>query len=237
MNSTIIQAALWLLCALVAVGIYYCLRPRRHVAQVEQGAGATFCPNCGKQIVSGTQFCGACGNRISETNQTGTEPVSAVVPKRRIGALRLIGGVCGVVLIIVFGSAALFVSAGTSTSKIWTEANTQLAAAADAASSTGTAPQPDSGSAAGPDSATSLQRLLPPEAQVIEAKHLDTIPGHARSIVLWMLHPERVLSAGSCADSVYGDHWFGPTRLSLIDLAAMTIINTTWIMHQELRRC
>lgn len=160
MNSTIIQAALWLLSVLAAVGTYYCFRPRRRVARVEERAGATFCPNCGKQIVLGSQFCAACGNRTSDTSQTGTQSVSAVAPKRRVGALRLIGGVCGVLLFILFGSAALFVSSGPSTSKIWTDTNAQLAAAA--ASSTGTAPHSDSGTAAaatGLDSERYLSRL------------------------------------------------------------------------------
>jgi len=83
---------------------------------------------------------------------------------------------------------------------------------------------------------TSLQRLLPPEAQVIERRDLGTISGKTRSLVLWMLHPERVVRQGPivCADSILGDHWYGPTRLSLIDLAKTRIINTIEIREPSI---
>jgi len=52
-----------------------------------------------------------------------------------------------------------------------------------------------------------------------------------------MLHPNRVLrqdrgefaagqTTGGCSDWIYGDHWFGPTRLSLLDLTNKRVINT-----------
>jgi hypothetical protein len=43
-----------------------------------------------------------------------------------------------------------------------------------------------------------------------------------------MLYPKKVFRQDefSCSDGVYGDHWYGPTRLSLIDLARMRIMNT-----------
>jgi len=43
-----------------------------------------------------------------------------------------------------------------------------------------------------------------------------------------MLHPKKVMSQhdGSCQDSVYGDHWLGPARLSLIDHRSKAAINT-----------
>ena len=63
---------------------------------------------------------------------------------------------------------------------------------------------------------------LPPDAMVIETADL----GAARRLVLWMLRPDKVLSNGTCADSVYGDHWYVPIRLSLIDLVNEKIINT-----------
>jgi hypothetical protein len=48
-----------------------------------------------------------------------------------------------------------------------------------------------------------------------------------------MLHPERVIREGTCADSVLGDHWYGPTRLSLIDRAKTRIINTIEIRRRD----
>ena len=73
-----------------------------------------------------------------------------------------------------------------------------------------------------------IQRLLPPDATIIETANLNAGPGKARVLVLWMEHPERVVrqDAGGCADDVYGDYWIGPTRLSLFDLAKSTLVNT-----------
>jgi hypothetical protein len=45
-----------------------------------------------------------------------------------------------------------------------------------------------------------------------------------------MEHPERVVlrddPGSTCVRQVYGDHWAGPTRLSLVDLAKSTLVNT-----------
>ena len=73
-----------------------------------------------------------------------------------------------------------------------------------------------------------LQKLLPPDAKVIETANLKLGPGKSRALILWMRHPERVVrqDAGYCGDDVYGDYWLGPTRLSLVDLAKSTLVNT-----------
>jgi hypothetical protein len=72
--------------------------------------------------------------------------------------------------------------------------------------------------------------LLPPEAKVIETADVNVGGSTDRGLVLWMLHPKRVVRQevgdGGCADWVYGDHWYGPARLSLLDLAKRRLINT-----------
>lgn len=72
--------------------------------------------------------------------------------------------------------------------------------------------------------------LLPSEAKVIEASDLKVSATTQRVLVLWMLHPTRVVRRESgdlgCADWVYGDHWYGPTRLSLFDSTNKRLINT-----------
>jgi hypothetical protein len=76
-----------------------------------------------------------------------------------------------------------------------------------------------------------IQGLLPTEAKVVETADVDTGQGSARVLVLWMLHPKRVIRQGlpGCSESVYGDHWYGPTRLSLVDSANQRLMNTVEI--------
>lgn len=74
-----------------------------------------------------------------------------------------------------------------------------------------------------------IQRLLPPEARIIETAELKTSKGQPRCLVLWMLHPRKVKRGTAdltCSDDVYGDHWYGPTRLSLLDAGRKSLINT-----------
>ncbi len=84
---------------------------------------------------------------------------------------------------------------------------------------------------------TWVSTLLPPGAQIIETADVSTRGGTDRRLVLWMVHPHRILrqdrgefatghTTGGCSDWIYGDHWFGPTRLSLLDLTGKRIINT-----------
>lgn len=81
---------------------------------------------------------------------------------------------------------------------------------------------------------TWISGLLPPEAKVIETAEVNTPKKTDRALVLWMLHPKRLVrkEAGDfgCADWVYGDHWYGPTRLSLVDLVKKRLINTVEIL-------
>ena len=72
-----------------------------------------------------------------------------------------------------------------------------------------------------------LQKLLPPDARIIEVANLAVAGHRPRALVLWMRNPKRVVRQGSmyCGDYVYGDYWTGPTRLSLIDSALPKLIN------------
>ena len=77
-----------------------------------------------------------------------------------------------------------------------------------------------------------VQNLLPPDAMIIETADLSAAVGKPRELVLWMQSPEKILrdidhpGESYCGDSVYGDHWYGPTRLSLIDSGKHEILNT-----------
>jgi hypothetical protein len=72
--------------------------------------------------------------------------------------------------------------------------------------------------------------LLPSEAKVIEIADLKVGGRNSRGLVLWMLHATKVVRQESgglgCADWVYGDHWYGPARLSLFDATNKKLINT-----------
>jgi hypothetical protein len=80
---------------------------------------------------------------------------------------------------------------------------------------------------------TWIAGLLPPEAKVIETADVKVGRSADRSLILWMLHPKRVVRQESgglgCADWVYGDHWHGASRLSLLDMTNKRLINTVEI--------
>ena len=67
---------------------------------------------------------------------------------------------------------------------------------------------------------------------MIETADLSAAAGKPRELVLWMERPEKILrnvdhpGESYCGDSVYGDHWYGPTRLSLVDVEKLEILNT-----------
>jgi hypothetical protein len=95
--------------------------------------------------------------------------------------------------------------------------------------------------------AGSLQALLPTGAEIIETADLTAIARKPRTIVLWMLYPQRNLDdkanknqeGGYCSDIIHGDFgkfWRGPTRLSLIDLREMKLINTIEV-HEGCDTC
>jgi hypothetical protein len=77
-----------------------------------------------------------------------------------------------------------------------------------------------------------VQNLFSPDAMIIETADLSADAGKPRELVLWMQGPEKILreidhpGESYCGDSVYGDHWYGPTRLSLIDSGKHKILNT-----------
>ena len=77
-----------------------------------------------------------------------------------------------------------------------------------------------------------IENLLPPDARMIETADLSAAVGKPRKLVLWMQRPEKILrelyhpGESYCGDSVYGDHWYGPTRLSLIDAEKHQVLNT-----------
>jgi hypothetical protein len=77
-----------------------------------------------------------------------------------------------------------------------------------------------------------IRNLLPPDAMIIETADLSAAAGKPRQLVLWMQNPEKTLRSIDhpgetyCGDSVYGDHWYGPTRLSLVDAAKQVVLNT-----------
>jgi hypothetical protein len=80
-----------------------------------------------------------------------------------------------------------------------------------------------------------IGKLLPPDARVIETADLTATPGKPRTLVLWMRSPSKVLRLSNkeyyCADSVDGDHWMGPTRLSLVNSAEIELLNTIEIKN------
>lgn len=80
-----------------------------------------------------------------------------------------------------------------------------------------------------------IAELLPSGARIIETARVPVHAAKARVLVLWMKAPRRVMSSwDSAADLVYGDHWFGPAFLSLIDPSAARLLNTVTIHgHQE----
>lgn len=76
-------------------------------------------------------------------------------------------------------------------------------------------------------------RGLPPDAVIVEKQKL---PVANRTLVLWMLNPKKNPSdniAGEpipCPDQTRGSHYSGPTRVSLLNSATETIINTVKIV-------
>jgi hypothetical protein len=81
-----------------------------------------------------------------------------------------------------------------------------------------------------------MQRLLPPDAKIIETANLNLRPAKARALVLWTRKPKRVEwrdEGYSCLQQVYGDHWLGPTRLSLVDLEKEALVNTVDVRSSD----
>jgi hypothetical protein len=75
-----------------------------------------------------------------------------------------------------------------------------------------------------------VAELLPSDARIIEAANVPLHAAKARVLVLWMSAPKPVNSTwDSAPDNLYGDHWYGPTFLSLIDPSSAKLISTVRI--------
>ena len=85
------------------------------------------------------------------------------------------------------------------------------------------------------DRTRSIPNLLPPDAKIIETATVNAGNGDSRTLALWMLRPKKVVRQEfmGCSDDVYGDHWIGPTRLSVVDLAKKTVLNTVEIRSAD----
>jgi len=84
-----------------------------------------------------------------------------------------------------------------------------------------------------------VENLFPAGGQIIETANLTKTFGKSRTLVLWMLRPEKTISSPDsyyCGTEVHGDFWKGPARLSLIDPARHRLINTIKIQFDEERR-
>jgi hypothetical protein len=81
-------------------------------------------------------------------------------------------------------------------------------------------------------------RGLPAGAVVVETRKLPSLKHQNRSLLLWMQNPKRNPSDyGSeepipCPDQTRGSYYSGPTRVSLLDSATNTIINTVKIVKE-----
>jgi len=81
-----------------------------------------------------------------------------------------------------------------------------------------------------------ISALLPHDACIIETANVTTSNGNPRVLLLWMTAPQRVTASwDSGADFVYGDHWFAPTSLSLVDPSNGKLLNTIRI-HSNSRQ-
>lgn len=79
---------------------------------------------------------------------------------------------------------------------------------------------------------------LPPGAQVIEVQPVPSSQHPPRALMLWMLKPLNVPRDNpddlyTCPEYTRGSHYSGPTRVSLVDPQAKTIINTLKILNFE----
>lgn len=78
-------------------------------------------------------------------------------------------------------------------------------------------------------------RGLPPGAVVVERQML---PGANRTLVLWMLNPKKNPSDYGadepvpCPDQTRGSYYSGPTRVSLLNSASNSIINTVKVVKE-----
>jgi len=79
---------------------------------------------------------------------------------------------------------------------------------------------------------------LPPGGQIIEIQPIQSIKHPHRALILWMLNPLKIPRDNpddlyTCPEYTRGSHYRGPTRVSLVDPQAKTIINTIKILNFE----
>jgi hypothetical protein len=79
---------------------------------------------------------------------------------------------------------------------------------------------------------------LPPGAQVMEVQPLRSIKHPHRALMLWMQSPLKIPRDNpddlyTCPEYTRGSHYSGPTRVSLVDPKAKTILNTIKILNFE----
>lgn len=76
---------------------------------------------------------------------------------------------------------------------------------------------------------------LPKGAVIVETRKLFSTSHPNRTLVLWVINPKRNPTGYapddiySCPDQTRGSHYSGPTRVSLVNSATMTIMNTVKI--------
>jgi hypothetical protein len=90
-----------------------------------------------------------------------------------------------------------------------------------------------------PGFAQSNIKGLPKAAVVVETRKLISPKHPNRTLVLWMINPKKNPTGYapdevySCPDQTRGSHYSGPTRVSLVNSATMTIMNTVQISSDE----
>lgn len=88
-------------------------------------------------------------------------------------------------------------------------------------------------------SAQSALPEFPPGARILEVRPLSIVGYPQRSLVLWMLNPERHPSFFSfgegdlytCPEMTRGSHFRGPLRVSLVDSQNRVVINTVKVRN------
>jgi len=78
-----------------------------------------------------------------------------------------------------------------------------------------------------------ITKLFSQETQIIETQFVKSQSREDRAIVLWMIDPEKIEKKDdfyTCPETTRGSYYRGRTRVSLIDLGKMEIINTIEII-------
>ena len=78
-----------------------------------------------------------------------------------------------------------------------------------------------------------IAKLFSQETQIIETQFVKSQSGEDRAIVLWMIDPEKIEKKDdfyTCPETTKGSYYQGQTRISLVDLEKMKIINTIKII-------